>query len=134
VLGGHFQQTVTTETIQEDDPFVAGDTSDDAGPSDAISRYADQPRDIAEGMHSAYRSLRKNFGSAAQTILAVPMEVYERSGDEGAVRSVIRAVPIAVLKPMIGATEAVSKTLLGLHNTLDSNVRHDNQAKYKQQR
>ena len=153
VLGGQFQQTVTTETIQEDDSFVAGDASDDAGPLDAISRYADQPRDIAEGMHSAYRSLRKNFGSAAQTILAVPMEVYERSGDEvrlinllqkctfltilwvqGAVRSVIRAVPIAVLKPMIGATEAVSKTLLGLHNTLDSNVRHDNQAKYKQQR
>ena len=46
-------------------------------------------------------------------------------------RSVVRAVPIAVLKPMIGASEAVSKTLLGLHNTLDPNVRHDNEAKYK---
>lgn len=44
----------------------------------------------------------------------------------------IRAVPIAVLKPMIGASEAVSKTLLGLHNTLDPGVRQDNQAKYKQ--
>lgn len=31
----------------------------------------------------------------------------------------IRAVPIAVLKPMIGATEAVSKTLLGIQNTID---------------
>ena len=152
VLGGQFQQTVMTETIQEDDLLLAGDASGDEGPSDAISRYADQPRDISEGVHSAYRSLRKNFGSAAQTILAVPMEVYERSGDEvcinllqkpgcliiswaqGAIRSVIRAVPIAVLKPMIGATEAVSKTLLGLHNTLEPNVRHDNQAKYKQQR
>jgi len=47
------------------------------------------------------------------------------------VRSVIRAVPIAVLKPMIGATEAISKTLLGLHNTLDPEVRHENEAKYK---
>ena len=46
-------------------------------------------------------------------------------------RSVIRAVPIAVLKPMIGATEAISKTLLGLHNTLDPEVRHENEAKYK---
>jgi autophagy-related protein 2 len=44
---------------------------------------------------------------------------------------VIRAVPIAVLKPMIGASEAVSKTLLGLHNTLDPNVRIENEAKYK---
>jgi len=50
---------------------------------------------------------------------------------QGPVRSVIRAVPIAVLKPMIGASEAVSKTLQGLHNTLDPNVRHENEAKYK---
>ena len=32
---------------------------------------------------------------------------------------------------MIGASEAVSKTLLGLHNTIDPNVRHDIEAKYK---
>lgn len=50
---------------------------------------------------------------------------------QGPVRSVIRAVPIAVLKPMIGASEAVSKTLLGLHNALDPNVRYENDAKYK---
>lgn len=47
-------------------------------------------------------------------------------------RAVVRAVPIAVLKPMIGASEAVSKTLLGLHNSLDPNIRHENEAKYKQ--
>lgn len=47
-------------------------------------------------------------------------------------RAVVRAVPIAVLKPMIGASEAVSKTLLGLHNQLDPNARHENEAKYKQ--
>ena len=35
-------------------------------------------------------------------------------------RAVIRAVPIgALFKPMIGASEAVSKTLLGLGNQLD---------------
>lgn len=38
---------------------------------------------------------------------------------QGPVRTVVRAVPIAVLRPMIGATEAVSKTLLGLRNTMD---------------
>lgn len=51
---------------------------------------------------------------------------------QGAVRAVVRAVPIAVLRPMIGASEAVSKTLLGLHNTLDPNIRAENEAKYKQ--
>lgn len=96
-----------------------------------VSRYADQPNDVREGVEAAYRSMGRNLNSAAQTILAVPMEVYERSGNEGAVRKVIRAVPIAVLKPMIGATEAVSKTLLGLRNTLDPENRRENEDKYK---
>jgi autophagy-related protein 2 len=46
------------------------------------SKYAHQPGDVKEGMEAAYKSLGKNLNSAAQTILAVPMEVYERSGNE----------------------------------------------------
>lgn len=46
-------------------------------------------------------------------------------------KKVIRAVPIAVLKPMIGASEAVSKTLLGLRNTMDPQNRRENEEKYK---
>ncbi|KAF8636724.1 hypothetical protein AX17_003527 [Amanita inopinata Kibby_2008] len=132
MLGGQLTEPIADEALHVIDDVAEmphGD-SDDGGASDIISKYADQPTNIKEGVQSAYRSLQKNFSSAAQTILAIPMEVYERS-DEGPARSVIRAVPIAVLRPMIGATEAVSKTLLGLHNTLDSNVRHDNEAKYK---
>lgn len=52
-----------------------------SGPS-RISRYAEQPSDAQEGIEGAYRSLGDNFRSAAQTILAIPMEVYERSGSE----------------------------------------------------
>jgi autophagy-related protein 2 len=46
-------------------------------------------------------------------------------------RAVVRAVPIAVIKPMIGASEAVSKTLLGLRNTLDPDIIGQNEDKYK---
>jgi autophagy-related protein 2 len=46
------------------------------------SRYAEQPADLRQGVESAYKSLGENFKEAAQTILAVPMEVYERSGNE----------------------------------------------------
>src|SRR6202012_1692275 len=51
----------------------------DEAPS-AVSRYATQPEDVREGIHTAYKSLSKNINTAAQTILAVPMEVYEQSG------------------------------------------------------
>jgi autophagy-related protein 2 len=40
-------------------------------------------------------------------------------------------VPIAVLKPMIGASEALSMTLLGIHNNFDSNAQQQAEAKYK---
>ncbi|PPR03614.1 hypothetical protein CVT24_007729 [Panaeolus cyanescens] len=129
ILGG---QEITAETVQvptTDDLNFSDDDNETS--AELISRYAQQPADIREGVQSAYKSMQRNLNSAAQTILAVPMRVYEESGNEGPIRSVIRAVPIAVLKPMIGASEAVSKTLLGLHNTLDPTVRQENEAKYK---
>ncbi|TBU50794.1 hypothetical protein BD309DRAFT_907025 [Dichomitus squalens] len=132
VLGGQFSDEVMAEALQVPTPIELDEDELDEETRDLISKYAEQPVNVKEGVQSAYRSLRRNFNSAAQTILAVPMEVYERSGNEGAVRAVVRAVPIAVLKPMIGATEAVSKTLLGLQNTLDPNIRQENEAKYKQ--
>ncbi|KIM31918.1 hypothetical protein M408DRAFT_327310 [Serendipita vermifera MAFF 305830] len=49
----------------------------------------------------------------------------------GAVRAVVRAVPIAVIKPMIGASEAVRETLLGLRNTIDPGAIQENEDKYK---
>lgn len=85
VLGGQFDHTITAETLQ----VSAGDentggfyTDDEEASTDLISRYAQQPGDLKEGIQSAYESLQRHFGSAAQTILAVPMEVYERSGNE----------------------------------------------------
>lgn len=50
---------------------------------------------------------------------------------KGPTRAVIRAVPIAVLKPMIGASEAISKTLFGLGGTLDPSTHQDTEVKYK---
>lgn len=50
---------------------------------------------------------------------------------KGPVRTIIQAVPIAVLRPMIGASEAVSKTLWGLRNTLDPEGLDEIGDKYK---
>jgi autophagy-related protein 2 len=85
LLGAQFKETITAETVhiepltveEEDD---AAEGSEDA--HDLYSRYAEQPLDAKQGIQSAYTSLRRNLNTAAQTILAVPMEVYERSGNE----------------------------------------------------
>ncbi|KAF9426358.1 autophagy- protein 2 [Podila epigama] len=104
-----------------------GHGSTSQGKSGKVSKYANQPADINEG------NLSKNIGTATHTIFAVPMEVYERTGAQGSVRAVIRAVPVAVLKPMIGATEAFSKVLIGLRNSIDPAQRLQMEDKYKRQ-
>ena len=82
ILGGQFQHAITAETVQgiSGDDFLS--RNDESDESVDISKYAQQPGDLTEGIQSAYKSLRKNLNSAAQTILAVPMEVYERSENE----------------------------------------------------
>jgi autophagy-related protein 2 len=50
---------------------------------------------------------------------------------QGPLRAVVRAVPVAVLRPMIGASEAVSKTLLGARNSLDPRSKAELGDKYK---
>lgn len=82
VLGGKFGQDMVGEVGSGARPSLSADSDDeDAEDVDLVSRYADQPMDVRQGVQAAYRSLSKNVNEAAQTILAVPMEVYERSGD-----------------------------------------------------
>lgn len=57
-------------------------SSNEDDEADSLSRYANQPASTREGLQEGYRAMSKNINSAAQTILAVPMEVYERSGDD----------------------------------------------------
>lgn len=90
VLGPQFRYPVTAETLQStnfgddllDAGFGGGSSDEEENTLDLISKYADQPMNVKEGVQSAYKSLQRNLNSAAQTILAVPMEVYERSGNE----------------------------------------------------
>lgn len=145
VLLEHADEILGGAEASGEDAFGSGDRP--SGGSDQLSKYAEQPKDVKEGVELAYRSLSRNIATAARTVFAVPMEVYENTGTQvsmtscfprdkwakledtinfstkGTVRAVVRAVPVAVLKPMIGATEAVSKVLMGLQNTMDPNKR-----------
>ncbi len=99
--------------------------------SDPVSRYADPPQDMKQAIDQAYKGLSRGAQAAAQTILAIPMEIHERSAGEGASRPVVRAIPIAVLQGAAGASGAVGRTLLGLQNTMDSTLSRDTGRKYK---
>lgn len=85
----------------------------------AVSHYADQPQGVNEGLRLAYQGLERNLAMAKGAITEIPGEAMERGSAQGAAMAVIKAAPIAIIRPMIGATEAVSKALLGVTNGFD---------------
>lgn len=83
VLGGgsKFRDDVIGEVGADSGRQTVESDDDEGDMVEVVSRYANQPTDAREGVQAAYKSLSSNINSAAQTILAVPMEVYERSGE-----------------------------------------------------
>ncbi|KAG0643496.1 hypothetical protein HOY80DRAFT_1032960 [Tuber brumale] len=123
-----------TESVE----YLISDSEEegDMGPSEhgqkkAISLYADQPLTVAQGLRGAGDSLRRNFGNARDAIMAVPVDIAEQGSAQGAAKAVVRAAPVAIIRPMIGATEAVSRTLLGVTNALDPDQKRRVDDKYK---
>ncbi|KAK7203567.1 hypothetical protein BZA70DRAFT_67528 [Myxozyma melibiosi] len=96
-----------------------------------VSMYADQPKNISQGFSRAYSSLNRNFGTARDILVALPSEASEQGGAQKAAVAIARAAPVAVLRSMIGASEAVSSTLLGVSNQMDPSRRRNVEDKYK---
>jgi len=99
-----------------------------------FSKMANQPQSYQEGLRQAYQSLARGLQTAAHSVIVVPREEYQRYGTKGCVKSVIKSVPGVILRPMIGATEAVSKALLGVQNTVNPLKKKEMDDKYKHAR
>ncbi|KFY64762.1 hypothetical protein V496_03049 [Pseudogymnoascus sp. VKM F-4515 (FW-2607)] len=102
---------------------TGGDWEND-GDSDSdeprlVSLYADQPVGVVQGLRGAYKSLERDLVMARDAIIAVPGEVMESGSAVGAVRAVGRRAPTVILRPLVGGTKAVGKTLLGVGNWVD---------------
>jgi len=92
---------------------------------------SNQPADISDGLRQAYEALSRGLQQATHGIIVVPSQEYERMGTGAAVKSVVKAVPGAILKPMIGATEAISRALMGVKNTVNPLKKKEADDKYK---
>ncbi|KAJ3237519.1 autophagy- protein 2 [Chytriomyces hyalinus] len=141
---------VTTQAILEGaEETTTARKKSSFGDAQNRSKLSEQPRDIREGMELAYQSLSRNVGDAVKTVIDAPARRVQHAdggggggagfgggggGSSGGGRSaaaVAQAVPVAILRPMIGATEAVSKALLGIQNTIDPTRKMESDDKYK---
>ncbi|AMD19458.1 HBR557Cp [Eremothecium sinecaudum] len=97
-----------------------------------ISLYADQPANVQSGVKDAYGSLGKNFNIAYGAMRKAHRDVKHSFSAQNAATAFAKATPIAFLRPMIGATEALSKTLQGIYNQMDQDNLVNMKDKYKQ--
>ncbi|KAK6522503.1 autophagy- protein 2 [Arthrobotrys megalospora] len=109
---------------------LSDDADGEAGAA-AFSPYADQPLGVYNGLLQARRGLTRNLNEAKEAIMRVPSEAAQGGSAKGAAAAVFRAAPTAVIRPMIGVTEAVHKTLHGIDNTIDKEKREKIRDKYK---
>ena len=145
--GAHsFLRTATIETLnissriargtqaileQTEDVVAPRGRKSDKKKNTKIRTPTKQPSTTREGFSHAYTSMSREIQSAAHTIVAVPMMEYKKTGPHGYAKSVIRAAPVAVLRPMIGATEAISHAIIGMRNQVDPELKEDMENKFK---
>lgn len=110
---------------------IDASTMVDSGPK-IVSLYADQPLDIHRGLEEAYSSLEKHMHIAYDAVWRAQGEIKtSRTGASAVAVSVAKAAPVAIIRPLIGASEAVSKALQGLANQLDKEQINELHDKYK---
>lgn len=87
-----------------------------------------QPDGLHDTLDTAYETMSREVNAAVETVVVLPIKQYHRTGGtntKGYVKEVICALPVAVLRPLAGATEALSYTLLGLRNHIDPASQRD---------
>merc|ERR1712025_1224692 len=89
------------------------------------TRPSTMPKGIGDAKLHAARSLAQGFSAANYKIVIVPYREYLRNGMSGAVTSVIKGIPVLLVAPLTGATEAASYTLLGARHALRPDLRKE---------
>lgn len=103
-------------------------------PQKPASLYSNQPLTTHEGLTKAYDSMGRNISLAYKLAKNTGKEVSHAETNKEAAMYIARATPGVLLRPLIGATEALSKTLQGLNNELDSDKTQRLQAEDKYKR
>jgi len=103
-------------------PYV-GETSSCPRP-----RPPNVPKHAGDAAGYACESIVRGLREANYKIVTIPCREYHYKGAGGAARSAVRGIPVAVLAPLSGASEALSYTLIGLRNQLRPDLRKEEEA------
>lgn len=115
----------------EDDSDMEVEVEEEEEKKRVLSLYSDQPKNLNEGLHTAYESFGRNIQVAKETLVGATNRASESGTAQGAAMEFARATPVMLIRPLIGTTEAISRALLGGLNDLDPEESKRAEEKYK---
>ena len=89
------------------------------------SRPEGTPRGMTDTAPHALESIARGFQEANYKVVIIPYREYQRHGTTGALKSVLKGIPVALAAPTSGAAEALSFALLGVRNQLRPDIRKE---------
>ncbi|PSK40938.1 hypothetical protein C7M61_000604 [Candidozyma pseudohaemuli] len=95
-----------------------------------VSLYSNQPTTTREGLQFAYKALGKNLKTTKRSLSGLTHELKNAENLQEQLSSIARKSPAIVIRPMIGTTEAIMKTLMGISNEIDPTYVVENEDKY----
>lgn len=103
------------------DPVGTDEVDEVAAGVKKVLLYLNQPETIEEGIQAAYKAMGSNLGATKRVLLRLKDDVGDAESVQEALITVIRSSPLVLIHPIIGTTEALGKTLMGMGNTVDPN-------------
>jgi autophagy-related protein 2 len=120
------------QTVSATSPGTNGSSSSTSSSSSSSLHPPRRPRRIPRSAldttSHAYESILHGLSTANYKIITVPLREYQIHGATGAARSALRGIPVGVLCPIAGTSEAISYTLLGLRNQLRPDIWKEEEA------
>ncbi|GEQ70165.1 hypothetical protein JCM33374_g3841 [Metschnikowia sp. JCM 33374] len=95
------------------------------------SLYSNQPANAKEGLRSAYKAMGHNFKGSKKKFRELRRELKNADTLQEQIVSVAKKSPVIVIRPLIGGTEAMMKTLIGISNGIDSRSLQESHDKYR---
>jgi len=86
------------------------------------------PRSMEEVSGHALESLARGLKEANANVIIIPYREYQKTGTRGAVKCVVKGLPVAICAPLSGAAEAMSYSLYGVRNQLRPDLLEEEEA------
>jgi hypothetical protein len=96
--------------------------------SNQPSRPLEAPRRATDAAPHALQSVTRGLQEANYKIVIIPYREYQRTGARGAIRSVVKGIPVAIGAPTSAAAEAISYALLGARNQIRPDIRKEEES------